>query len=62
MIRNEGDYLLSLYPTEFILRNILGIITKFIREEAQKLVFGEDPEPFEIDTLMVGDYLHKIEI
>jgi len=52
LIRAEGDYLLSLYPTEFILRNILCIVLKFIREEADKLVHGEGKDSAAFDSLI----------
>jgi hypothetical protein len=45
---------MSFHPTEFILRNILCITLKFIREEAEKLAHGENEEIHTFDTLVVG--------
>ncbi|CAD5217900.1 unnamed protein product [Bursaphelenchus xylophilus] len=40
--QEEGAYLCSLYPSEFVLRNILCAALKIVREEAQRLASGSD--------------------
>lgn len=62
LVRSEGDYLLSLYPSEFILRNILCIIMKFVREEAEKLLNGGDEEPTAFDSLIVSNFRNSIKL
>lgn len=54
LVRSEGAYLTLLYPSEFIVRSILCIVMKFIREEAQKLKFGEEEELTAFDSLIVS--------
>lgn len=43
---------MSVYPSEFILRNVLCIIMKFIREEAEKLINGGEEESTAFDSLI----------
>ena len=47
LIRNEGDYLLRMHPTEFIVRNILHATLKVVREEAQRIAYGEEEQLFD---------------
>lgn len=42
LFQSEGAYLCSLYPSEFVLRNILCAALKIVREEAQRLASGSD--------------------
>ncbi|KAI6242626.1 Translation initiation factor eIF-2B subunit beta [Aphelenchoides fujianensis] len=44
LVRSEGDLLLEAHPTEFVLRNVLCATLKIIREETQKLAFGNEEE------------------
>lgn len=57
LIRSEADFLLSLYPSEFIVHNILCIILKFIREEAQKLAFDGKEDLTGFDSLDVSIFM-----
>lgn len=54
LIRSEGAYLTLLYPSEFMVHNILCIVMKFIREDAQILKFGEKEELTAFDSLIVS--------
>ncbi|KAI6197312.1 hypothetical protein M3Y94_01209000 [Aphelenchoides besseyi] len=50
LIQDEGNFVLDIYPTEFVVRNILCATLKIIREESQKLAFGDEEEVI-IDSL-----------
>ncbi|KAI6183852.1 Translation initiation factor eIF-2B subunit beta [Aphelenchoides bicaudatus] len=52
LIQSEGDYLLSLYPSEFFVHNVRCTTLKFIREEAQKMAFGEENDITAFDSLI----------